>query len=59
MLEGITVLFKMSISLEIFLGKWLKEITFAEIKSANLHAIHIVVFSTTLMCLALEGMMRI
>jgi len=58
-LGGIAVFFKEKISLlpEMFVGKWVKESTFAEVKSVNPYAVH-VVFPTALICLTLEDMVR-
>lgn len=49
---------KISVLLESFVEKWVKESSFAEIKSVNPYAVRVVVFSTTLICLALEDMVR-
>lgn len=56
----IAVFFKVKVLLllETFVGKWVKQSMFAEIKTVNPHAVCLIKFSTTLICLALEDMVR-
>lgn len=44
--------------LENSVGKWMKGSNSAEIKSANPYAVRVAGFSTMLICLALEDMVR-